>query len=493
LGIGITILILVGGILLLNDYVKNKIRQGLEKEFSSLSYDEVSVNVLKGNVSVSNITFIEGEFSVGARELRVIDFHYTNYFFGDKVIIGKVELKNPKITLNISDTTKANDKGQEKKNIDLKIKTFRIYGGNFRKVENDSASNSLFMLINSVVLDDLVYQSKNTEGSPLQYGQVNFETDSIYFDLNAEHFLTVKKVKRQGGNLAASKVKMIPKYNRNQFDRKIQYEKDRVDLNIDSIFMRDFNWETIDKDLILKSPVTHIDKAQLNIYRNKLLPDDQRNKPLYGRMLREMGLKIKFDSISINNSRIVYEEKLNTERPPAKIHLDKMKLTIKNLTNLLSDSIDSKKTVLIAEGNFMGEGVITFNYDFEVQNQQDQFHIQGKLGSISADAVNPFLRPAMGIEIEGNIESVFFNFQGNNFQATGDMQLAYNNFKVHVLKEGERKEKSLLSGIANLFIKSDVINEKVSQKNVSVERDQTKSFWNYLWLLIEKGALKTLI
>lgn len=73
------------------------------------------------------------------------------------------------------------------------------------------------------------------------------------------------------------------------------------------------------------------------------------------------------------------------------------------------------------------------------------------------------------------------------------MQLKYRDFKVNILKDGEEGSKSFLSDLANLILKNDSVNEEVSQENIEVERDRTKSFWNFLWLCIREGAIKTLL
>lgn len=84
-----------------------------------------------------------------------------------------------------------------------------------------------------------------------------------------------------------------------------------------------------------------------------------------------------------------------------------------------------------------------------------------------------------------------YNFYGNRNEAKGDMQLAYRGFKVNILKDGEQQRKSLLSRLANLIIKNDVADEDVEQEEINTTRDKTKSFWNFLWLCIRDGALKT--
>jgi hypothetical protein len=92
----------------------------------------------------------------------------------------------------------------------------------------------------------------------------------------------------------------------------------------------------------------------------------------------------------------------------------------------------------------MGETDITLNWSFDVSNAMDEFQVNGRLGAIQADDINPFLIPAMSVEAEGKIESLYYDFYGNRNQANGNMQLSYRDFKVNILKDGEQERKSLL-------------------------------------------------
>lgn len=482
----------------LNGYIKGEIENELENglQSSSVEYEKINVNVWGGNTSVSNLIYLQDGIKVEAREIGLNGFNYTNYFFNDEVVIDHIEIREPVITIN-TDTTLTGKKEEIQKETperSLRIKKLSITGGNLRMIENDSASNSLYLAIKTIVLEEMNLNPITSEEKlPFTYDQLEVETDSLYFDLNAEHYLTAQNlIHNSGRTFSVSSLKIVPKYARAEFDRQIPYEKDRIQLEVPEITLKDFAWDLKDS-LEVKSPEILIADADLKIYRNKLLPDDNRFKPLYSRMLREMGLKIKLDTVKVENAKILYEENVLETRPPGTLRFDNVNATIRHLSNLNMDAEDFQKTKVNAEALFMEESQVALTWEFDVRNPRDQFSINGNLRSISADAVNPFLKPTMNVAIEGEIESLYFNFFGNNSNATGDMQLSYRDFKVNILKDGEEKEKSFLSGLANFFLKNDRLDDDVKQENINVERDQTKSFWNFLWLSIREGTIKTFL
>lgn len=494
-GIGVLILVVIG--LSLNAYIKSEIENELENEFqsSTINYDELNVNVWGGNTSINNLVYIQDGIHVEAREIGLNGFNYTDYFFNDEIVIDHIEIIEPVITIN-TDTTQAGKEEEQKETPErnLRIKKLSITGGNFKMIENDSASNSLFLAINAIVLEEISVNQKTSEGKlPFDYENVNIETDSLYFDLNAEHYLTLQSLKNNSeSQLSITNFKIVPKYDKAEFDQKIPYEKDKIQLEVPEITLKDFSWELKDS-LVIKSSETLITDADLQIYRNKFLPDENRVKPLYSKMIREMDFKIQLDTLKVQNASIVYEENVLESRPPGTLKFDNVNATVNHISNLNMDSDDFKETRVSAEALFMEESQVAITWDFDIRNLQDEFNIKGNLASISADAVNPFLKPTMNVEVEGEIESLYFNFFGNNSVATGDMQLSYKDFKVNILEDGEEKEKSFLSGLANFFLKNDRLNEDVEQEKISVERDQTKSFWNFLWLSIQEGTIKTFL
>ncbi|HSI70018.1 MAG TPA: hypothetical protein VK941_07285, partial [Gillisia sp.] len=313
------------------------------------------------------------------------------------------------------------------------------------------------------------------------------------YDLNEEHSIAIESILLQEGELEIGNFKFQPKFSKVDHDGAIPHEKDRVDVTVKSLNFKNFNWGFENDSLMVASPEVELVGAEVEIYRNKLLPDDQRIKPMYSEMLRKLGIKLKLDTVNLSESTIIYEEKVDEGRPAGTLKFGNVEASIKNLTNVNIDAEDFPATTIEAKSNFMGQSTLTLNWEFDVSNLRDEFHINGSFAGIDARAINPFMKPVMNVETEGKIESLFYNFHGNRDEATGDMKLAYRDFKISILKDGEEEKKSFLSGLVNLFLKNDVVNEDVSQENINVERDKTKSIWNFFWLCIREGSIKTFL
>lgn len=493
LGIGIVALILVIVLLAGNYYVEEEVRKIFDtEEMSSLEYEEISVNLFTGNASVKKISFHQGNLHLLAEDVDLQNFSYSDYILNDRSVVDQLLIINPEITITQKDSAE-NGGGDEKPfEEDLLIKNLQLSGGFLRITKNDTASEDLFLKIQEMALEEVVINSSTVkEAIPFEYDDLDIESDSLFYALDEEHNLTTSSLEFKEEQLVLNTFKITPKFSKAEFDRRISYEKDRAVIEVREVLLHNLSWKLRPGTFELKVPTIEINEADISLYRNKLLPDDTRTKPLYSKMLRELGVKLSIDSININNSQIVYEEKTVEERPAGKLSFKNFKATIKNISNMEVNSQDFQETTMEAEALFMGETTLTLNLNFDISDERDVFYVNGRLGQIRAEAINPFIKPAMNIETEGNIESLYYNFRGNDYEATGDMKLEYRDFKVNILKDGEEQKKSFLSGIVNLILKNDVVNEDVTQENIQVERDRTKSIWNFLWLCIRKGALKT--
>ncbi|HET8854817.1 MAG TPA: hypothetical protein VFM60_02735, partial [Salinimicrobium sp.] len=229
----------------------------------------------------------------------------------------------------------------------------------------------------------------------------------------------------------------------------------------------------------------------MHVYRNKLLPDDNSIKSMYSKKFRNLPIGINIEQISLASSNIVYQEKIKAERPAIKIDFTGLSATISDLSNFQPQNETWPRTVIDAQAAFMSSAPVNITWSFSTDDPGGEFEISGSMGSLSGEALNTFLVPAMGIKSTGGIESMEFNYSGDNDAATGVMQLKYNNFKIKILEEDEQGEiKEFFSAIANFFIDDEGTSGNVKAEDLRVTRNKQKSFWNYLWLMIKEGAIE---
>lgn len=494
MGIGILAL----SLLFLNNYLEKNIRTALESNLEKVNaeFEKVDVKLLDRKAEV-----IQPVFRIKGKTLKVDTILLNNirlwkYLTNKDVIAGDLVIANPVIKVyNLKKERKdtASKKAPTFKNKIL-LKKVKIRGGSFEIFEKDSTEHRLFAKIRDIDVSRVQIDSGTLKQAvPFKYENISLNTDSIFYDLDAQHKLSAGEFSVDNNKVLTRDLRIIPKYSKAGHQKTISVEKDRYDLKIDSILMDNFQWSLKKDSLSLRNSFTEISGVNFNIYRDRTKPDDTSYKPLYSEMIRELPVNLSIDSLQLNRTYIRYEEYIREDRDPGVVEFSALNAHIKNIRNINMESEDFPKTLIDINARFMRTAPLYVHWEFFINNKSERFQISGEMGRLQASEMNKFLKPGMNIMAEGEIQQMSFNYAGNNTEASGNMKLEYKDFKVEVLrKDGERKNK-IVSAIANLFVKNKTLNEKAEYKDISFTREKTKSFWNYFWNLIRKGALKSFL
>lgn len=465
-------------IFLLNIYVKNKAEAELSSLHPPLNYKELQVNILTNNFSLSEVKTRQETFSLSAQNVKVSGLSYYRFLFRDQIEIDQIQLEEPNIRYIPQEST-SKDTAQKRH---FKVRSFLLKNGSFSRQDSDTSEVDLFLSFPRVEVKGI----KNT--NDLQFSSYNIELDSVFMKMNAEHFIRIKNAEAEDGRVRLSSIDIVPYDAKSAFDQKIPYEKDRISLQIENISMADFAFEMVRDTLLLKESKMTISNAFLEIYRNKLVKDDVRRKPLYSELLRNAPVKLNFKQVLVENSEIIYEEQVQESRQPAIIRFTDVSAEINNLNNLTSKEIPQPK--ITARANFMNGTPVNLTWTFPVFDMNNSFTISGSFGALQGEALDPFLVPALDLQARGQINDIKFNFHGNENVLSGDFNMDYDDLKVELLKDSGNEKRNFFSAIANVFVKNKG-EPGAEDKRIEVERNKQRSFWNYIWLGLRKGFINT--
>lgn len=363
----------------------------------------------------------------------------------------------------------------------MKIGEIHLRNGTFSRKDNDSSTNNLHLKFPEV---ELKFRNKNV--SDFDVGNYRVELDSVFLKMNEEHYISTGSVEAENGKVGVSDFAITSFYSKDEFDRNIPYEKDRIDLKVPRISMENLNLEERKDTLYIEDSKMTISEAFLEIYRNKLNPDAPNRKPLYNELLREAPIKLNLQQVLVEKSEIIYEELVQEDHPAAVIRFTQVEGEINNLQNL-SDSLPQPQ--ITARANFMRGTIVSLNWTFPVFDPLNRFTVSGEFGEIHGEALDPFLIPAMDVQARGKIKEISFSFSGNEDMLEGNFAMDYESLKVELLKDEGKKKKNFLSALANLLVENEgEVGEQ--EKSISVERNKKRSFWNFLWLGLRQGFIE---
>lgn len=496
-----SILVLFLGLLGLNYFLENKLKKQLSEasENYKIQYEAIAVNALTGNVKViqPRISIYEEKTkkltaTVALEKFSVEGFSYFNYLFQDKISVDDIIFNQAKITYYKNETPKDESSNNifEKlkqivqiESIELKEAFITMY---------DGSNDSLILKSDNLNLNiDVIKINPSKKMNPISYSDFRVTSKATFYSLNEYENLILEGLDVNSKQSKFSGVKLKTKYSKHALTQMIPVERDHYDLAIDSITLKNQNFGfKHDSIFYFKSKRVDFHQPNFKIYRNKLVTDDMSVKPLYSKMLRDLGFDLTLNTVFLNNTSITYTEKTKGETSGGKILFSKLNAEIKNLSNTYKakDSLTAIKVKAI----FMDNTPIDVDWNFDVNNLQDSFVFKAKMGGLNAESMNQFMEPNLNIQLEGAIKQTYFTINGTDDTSHIDLQIKYDAFDVIILKQKTKKKNKLLSSIVNIFVSKDsedVSNDFIKGSKSDIERVKNKSVFNYLWINIKEGLL----
>jgi hypothetical protein len=505
--IAITVLVLGIVLFIIADFVvKSKIENILQNELPAnlqLTYSELKISTINGRITIVKPQIIQkGEltnkknFTANLETLLIDDVSYWDVIFNDKIYIQNIKLNTPTIVYYKNDTINKNTyKRKQAKSINqsFHIEEFSIINGDVTIF--NAANDSLLLKSTDVMLslDDVMTDAKVMEKKlPFTYSNYELKMQKVFLKSGDYENLMVEDLLSNKQKLVLKSVKLLTKYSKAELSRRISKERDHFDIFIDSMVLeqQQFGYKS-DTVFYFKTPKVTLFQPKLNVYRDKLVVDDPSIKLLYSRMLRDLPIELTINDMILENGTINYSEKVNADQPAGEILFTELNAQLKNVSNTYAST---DKTQIRIQANFMETTPLKVEWDFDVNDISDTFIFKADLGKMPAERMNLFTQPNLKVQLEGEVLQTYFTLQGNPNQSRIDFKLKYDNFEVKVLDKKGQKINKFLSSIANLFIKKDseTSEDDFREAYAEVERDKTKSVFNFLWLNVKAGLLEAM-
>ncbi len=494
------------GTVSINSILKSKLENFIQERLPEnmvRSYDNITVESLGGSLIVKNASLIiknkEDNVKhtfINVEKLKISDISYWDYIFNGKIHAEAISLENPKIVYYQDRLKPSKDSTRQAvakiykpiivDHVEIKNTKFAIYekGGDSTKIY----TSGLTVKVDGVKVDNKTVIRK----IPFEYNDFKAQSDTVFVKVSPYENLTVESFSLEKHNALFKNLKLKTKYSKRELSQIIKKERDYYALTLKSLLVADFDFGFENNRFFAKSKKISLEAPALEVYRDKLVADDPKTKPLYSKMLRELPFDLTVDSLKIDDAKIKYEERQKQENMGGSIDFKNLNAAISNVSNTYTSPT---KTEIKIDAIFMDKTPISANWSFDVQNTSDQFLFEAKIGSMVADRMNSFTEPNLKVRLEGTTNSTFFTIDGNSEASRIDMKIKYTDFKVVVLREDGKRKNRFLSAVANIFIsknsKKDNNNYRESQAKAT--RDKTKSVFNFLWLSVKNALMKAML
>ncbi len=505
IGLGIILVLIAAVILGLNAYFKDKIITFLDNapsENVELSYGDIKVNTWQGTIKMSDVLVKLKKSSdttfntlVKSDQISLKDLSYWDYFFHKQIHIAKIAIAHNSIELKQTPKNKNNTKSKGPVGLNKEIIIDALEIGHTSLKIKSAISDSLLLDIKkaSLAIGDVRTGPKIiAQKIPFTYDRISMQADSLFVSLNPYDALSVEKIDVENHKLSLKSTSIETRYSRQELSKIIDKERDHMNLKIPSLAIDGIDWGFKNDSLFTTAKAMTIHSPKLVMFRDKRVADDNSIKPLYSKMLRNLSFGLMLDSLKVDNASIVYSERINSAVEPGQINFSKLNIKGSAIGNTYGAG---SKTSLSIKGFFLDDAPLDVDWSFNVNSPIDHFRFMASVGALDAARINNFTQPNLGAKMSGRINQVYFDVDGNNHTSKINMKMNYYNFKIEVLNKKSKKN-WFVSAIANIFVsKNSKKGQEANFRNGegSATRDETKSFFNYLWLSVRAGLIKTMI
>lgn len=493
------------GSISINIILKNKLERFIQERLPEnmvRTYDNIIVESFDGSLIVTNASLIiknkedgiEHTF-INVEKLKISDISYWDYLFNNEIHIETISLENPTMAYYKDRMVPSKDtinKGIFRIYKPISVDRVEINNTKFAIYENEKDSTKLYtkglsIEVNGILVDNNTIIRK----IPIEYNDFEASSDSLFVKVSSYENLIVGNFSIKNHNALFEDLSLKTKYSKKELSRIITKERDHYNLSLQSLSVNTFDFGFHQGLFFANSKHVILSAPSLEIYRDKLVADDPKIKPLYSKMLRDLPFELTVDSLNITDAKIKYEERVKPENMGGSITFENLDAAISNVSNTYKSPT---KTHVKVTADFMEKTPLSVDWSFDVQNKNDHFSFNAEVGSLVAEKMNSFTEPNLKVRLEGRTNKTYFTIDGNNETSTTNMKISYSAFKVTILqKDGERKNK-LLSAIANIFISKDSEKKNDFYREGTVEstRNKTQSVFNFLWISVKNGLTKSM-
>lgn len=351
----------------------------------------------------------------------------------------------------------------------------------------------------SVETDDFHLNTGNADGSGWLDNGIRTSVESMNYQLDGGAVVLqadTLTIDTRKGECSVAGVRLLPQYPKSEFASLVAGHPDWTQVVAGRIACTGVDYPEIARNKKLKIDSVWIGNVEINSFKNRQIPQEQRIKPLFYQSLQKLSFGVEIRRISFSDIRAVYEELSATGTVPGTVIFDSLRGDLYGLANAASP--EHPRITLKASGLLMNRGVLQATFLLPADSLDDRFEVDGKLGPMELRAMNKVIEPLANARINaGRIDGMNFRIAGNAQQADVKLLLLYDSLNVSLMKQEKDglKARRLLSAIVDdLLIRAGNPDDGVTRTGEGVtERDPYRSQFNYLWKSLLPGIKQTVI
>ena len=474
---------------------------GVKKLEDSIRIGYSLVDTKSGNLSLKDIDYQHSDIlDLSIPELKIRGLITEHLLDRGMFAMDSLQLTNPKIKYGVKTNPKKTGNPPNIQIANLSLKNGQVGIKNKDWNHGDTVHfNDLSLNIEEFIYDSLIrvefshhlFKNLDISGSSLDYTL----PDSL-FKVHLDRYAYDHNQK----SVELSNFRLIPIYNRGEFQNQVKYQQDWFDGSVKKITMNGFEIDSLISNNLLRLKNLTIDELILDTHRDKRLPRESGvYKPLPQTQINKIPFRLAIDSIHVANSFVSHSEFSETGTLPGTLYFQQINADLLNFTNDQKYITANNHMLFKANGILMETGNFDLSVDFDLSAADDAFSLKGHVGDMNLTELNDFLSNTAFVQVRsGKSKMVDFYFDANNKYSIGEMTFYYDDLKITVLNQDSYDTKSFGASIKTFFANTFVVNTRnpyfifVRDGNIFNERDQSKSIFNFWGKSLLSGVVSSI-
>ena len=296
----------------------------------------------------------------------------------------------------------------------------------------------------------------------------------------------------------ARDIRVIPTLSKEKFNKQNGFQSDYFNGKIDSVVIGHPNIQRWFDNRELAGKDMSVIGLDIDIYRDKRLPFDERRRPkMLQDLIKTLPYPIQIDSLKLIDASIKYAEQPPLSDKTGLIKFSNLNVILKPFSNMKGSGSKIPDFQLNATATIMDSCQMNVRMNYLMNHPDNLFTASGSLSPFDMRILNPALEPLALVSIRsGHGDQFRFNLSADKTHATGQLLFGYNDMRISVLelKNGNTKQAKFASFIANsLLLRSkNPRGKELLPDEINFQRDEKRSVLNYWWKSIFSGVQNTL-
>ena len=481
-----------------------------------LTYDKLNIHLLLKGLSIRNLTIqpvdkeTKNPIYASVSKAEINGINWQELLTNQAVEIEEMTFIKPdfEIVLDKDSTDQSPNAAENMQQLfgDIlsraKVGKFSLKEGSARArmsdEENDFARlEQLDLVADKIETDSIQWQHL----IPFKVEQLYSRVEGIVIELDSSREFSCEKIEYSltDSHLAISNAAIDFKQDWRKISTEMGVQADIINFRVKTLEINRFDAESkLSGDLDIRAQSIILDSLVFNDFRDKNQPNppDQK-KPLFEGLVASIPFPLKIDTVLIKNSQITYSELAEQKTEPGAISFNNTYGSVYNITTIPSFQLQY--------GQFEADLITSINDQanasirLEVPYSKEQFTIEIAIDSFYIASLNSVTAPLVDVQADaGKVHKLHLTMKADEFSSRNQLVFDYDSLNVKLLKEvsdtesskkQKRKQRGILSGVANLAIRHQNI---PSDKNYIIADYQTqrniyRGAFNLIWVSVKEG------